>query len=416
MSGPRLPHLLVTRAKKMLNGTGPAPNGNHAGQTSGDEANHIQLGGRPIIVRLSDVEPERVSWLVPGVLPLGKVVLLEGDPGTSKSTLTLDIAARITRGDSVLGAAPKEPRNVILVTFEDGLADTVRPRVDALGGDSARVFVFRAVAIGVDGDEREPSFPEDIAHLLTLITETNAALVIVDPLGAALSEGTDSHKDAAVRRVMGRLHRLAEETGACILCVRHLVKGSAPNALRAGGGSIAFIAAARVAMLVSLHPDDAEKPQHERRRVLACVKNNLAPHPQSRVFELWQPDGHEHPRIGWMGESPLSADDLNAAHAASQPEERDAGAERSAWLREVLSAGPVDSREVFKLGRETGYNDRSLRRTAKAMRVRIRREGSGAGHRSMWEIGTLVTPDTPARHEKVSAVAEVRPVDVDVSL
>lgn len=382
-------------------------NGTHA-----PPANASRFDVRAIVVRLSDVEPEKVSWLAPGTLPFGKFVIIEGDPGTSKSTLTLDLAARITRGQSVLGAAPHEPRNVVLVTFEDGLADTVRPRIDALGGDASRVFVFRAVAIGDAGDEREPTLPDDVEHLRAIIEEHAAALVIIDPLGAALGEDTDSHKDASVRRVTARLARLAEDTGACVLGVRHLIKGAATNALRAGGGSIAFVASARVAMVVSLHPDDGDKPQHERRRVLACVKNNLAPHPASRMFELWQPEGHEHPRMRWLGESPLSADDLNAAHSSAAPEERDAASERVDWLREVLSAGPVDSKEVVKLCRAMGYNDRSLRRTAHAMGVRIRREGSGAGHRSMWEIGTADTADTPARQGKLSGVSGVGLDDV----
>lgn len=371
---------------------------------------------RTVVVCLGDVKSERVSWLTPGFLPLGKFVIVEGDPGQGKSTFALDIAARITRGEPVLGAAAHEPRNVVLVTYEDGLADTVRPRVDALGGDASRVFVLRGVVIGDDGEERPPTFPDDVQRLRTVIEEHAAALVIVDPLGAALSESTDSHKDASTRRVVSQLARLGEETGACVLGVRHLTKGAASNAVRAGGGSIAFIGQARVGLLVSEHPDDGDKPQHERRRVLATVKNNLAPHPASRMFELYQPDGHEHPRLRWLGETTLSADDLNAAHAAAVPEERDAATERADWLREVLSAGPIDSREVVKLGRSMGYNDRSIRRSASTMGVQMHREGSGAAHRSMWGMATPATLATSARHENMSKVAGVSPTPVDVTV
>jgi hypothetical protein len=366
-----------------------------------------RLAIRPVVVRLSDVGPQPIEWLAPSWLPKGKLVLLEGDPGVNKTVLALDIAARVTRGDAVFGSTPRDPRNVVLVTYEDGIADTVRPRIDVLGGDASRILAFRAIAIGDAGDERPPTFPNDVVHLDAIIREHEASLVIVDPLGAALSDATDSHKDASVRRVTAQLARLAEDTGACVLGIRHLVKGPATNALRAGGGSIAFIAAARVAMLVSVHPDDAEKPQHARRRVLACVKNNLAPYPPSRVFELWQPDGAEHPRIQWLGDSPLSADDLNAAHASDAPEERDSTTERAGWLRELLSEGPLDSREVFKLGRKVGFNERSVRRTARAMGVLIRRAGSGTKHRSMWEAVTPVTAATPASDERASGVTGV---------
>lgn len=413
MNGPRpissglLQRAAQTKAMSTNTRASLPASGNGASGTS-DRPQRPAFLARPVVVRLSDVRPERVSWLAPGTLPFGKFVIWEGDPGTGKSTGTLDIAASITRGQSVLGAAPHEPRNVVLVTFEDGLADTVRPRIDALGGDPSRVFVFRAVTTEDADENREPCLPDDISHLKAVIEEHDAALVVIDPLGAAIGESTDTHKDASVRRVTARLARLAEETGACVLGVRHLIKGAATNALRAGGGSIAFVASARVAMLVSLHPDDADKPQHERRRVLACIKNNLAPHPVSRIFELYQPEGHEHPRVRWLGESPLSADDLNAAAASSAPEERDAATERSHWLQDVLASGPIDSREVLKLGRSAGHSDRSLQRTARALGVRIQREGHGRDHRTTWELDpTRDTRATNARQENVAGVAGV---------
>ena len=135
----------------------------------------MRFAPRSVVVCLSDVKAEPVSWLAPGLLPFGKFVIIEGDPGQGKSTLTLEIAARVTRGESVLGGAPHEARNVVLVTYEDGLADTVRPRIDALGGDASRVFVFRGVVGADDNSERAPSFPDDIHHLRALIEQVDAA-------------------------------------------------------------------------------------------------------------------------------------------------------------------------------------------------------------------------------------------------
>lgn len=381
-----------------------APPGRTHGRRPKDDS---RFGSQAVVVCLADVKAERVTWLAPGFLPFGKFVIVEGDPGQGKSTLTLEIAARVTRGQSVLGGTPNEPRNVVLVTYEDGLADTVRPRIDALGGDAGAVFVFRGVA-GGDGAERPPMFPTDLSHLRALVEERRAGLVIVDPLGAALSEAIDSHNDAAVRRVVSQLSRLAEDTGACVAGVRHLTKAAASSAVRAGGGSIAFVAAARVALLVSEHPDDRDKGQHARRRVLATVKSNLGPHPASRVFELFQPDGHEHPRVRWLGESPLTANDLNAVHASAVPEERDVAAERGDWLREVLSGGPVEGKELYKLAREAHYPERTLRHTARAIGVKIRREGAGRTHRTLWELTTPATPATSAGHGDVAGVAGVR--------
>lgn len=376
-----------------------ATRGNGAG--SGDVA-------RAVVVPLSSVAPERVDWLAPG-LPLGKLVIVEGDPGTSKSTVALDIASRVTRGWPLPGGTPRLPRNVVLLTYEDGLADTIRPRLDALGGDPGRVFVFDAV--DEDGDLRPPKFPADAHRLQAVVEQHAAALVIVDPLAAALDEQTDSHKDASVRRVTAQLARVAELTGACVIGIRHLTKGPATNALRAGGGSIAFIAAARVAILVSLHPDDADKPQHERRRVLACVKNNLAAHPPSRVFELWQPEGLDHAAIRWLGESTLSADDLNAAHAAVQPDDHTGQADRADWLRDLLAPGRMSFRDVLRLAKEAGFSERSLRRSAASLGVRIDREGHGTEHRTYWSLPTPATSATGARGAGATEVAAVSPQD-----
>lgn len=342
--------------------------------------------GRSVVVRLSTVKPKPIKWLVRGLLPFGKFAILEGDPGQGKSTLSLYFAARITKGLSILGEKLDGPRNVVLVTYEDALDDTVRPRIDALGGDPERIQVFRGVADGAEaGDERLPEFPIDVDRLKAIVEEHQAALVIVDPLGASLSERTDSHNDASVRRVVSRLARLAEETGASILGVRHLTKGAASNAVRHGGGSIAFIGAARIALLVAEHPDDADKKQHERRRVLATVKSNLKGFLPSQVFALTPVKGHEHAGIKWLGETPLSADELNAAQSAAAPDERSALSECAEWLREYLSTGAKTAVAVYAAGRRAGGWDKAaVWRALKKIGGRTERRGFGEKGAYYW--------------------------------
>ena len=94
------------------------------------------------MVSLADVEPERVDWLWDGYLPLGKVVVLDGDPGVGKSTVSLDIAARISTGSPMPDGIRRRKGTVLVLSAEDGLADTIRPRLDAAEADPARVITI----------------------------------------------------------------------------------------------------------------------------------------------------------------------------------------------------------------------------------------------------------------------------------
>lgn len=149
-----------------------------------DGGNAASPGGIsvPHVVRLADVIAEPVKWLRSGYVPYGKVTLLAGNPGLGKSWATLDLAARLTVG----GETPdrlhlKEQGAVVLLTAEDGLADTVRPRIDAQAGDASMVHVLEAI-VDPDGQERLPSLVEDIAMIEQVVTSTRAHLVIIDPL------------------------------------------------------------------------------------------------------------------------------------------------------------------------------------------------------------------------------------------
>lgn len=152
-----------------------------------------------VFTRLADIKPESVRWLWEGRIPFGKVTLLESEPGVGKSTLTLDLAARVSRGAPMpLMKTHGAPANVIIFSGDDGLADTVRPRLDVAGADLTKIF---SVESEVDRD--------DIAKL-------NPALVILDPLPSYIATCCErSSVD-----VMRQLGQLAKETGAAILAVQ----------------------------------------------------------------------------------------------------------------------------------------------------------------------------------------------------
>ena len=205
----------------------------HAGDYRGDHQLPDPDGTMPHVfgartVRLSDVEPEAVSWLWPGYLPRGKLVILDGDPGVAKSTVCLDLAARVSAGAPMPdGTGGGRPADVLLLSAEDGLADTIRPRLGAAGADVTRVHALTEVAeLREDGrlTKRPASLPADLPEVERIIRESQVALVIVDLLMAYLAGAVDAHRDQDVRRVLHQLAGIADRHRCTVVVVRHLNK------------------------------------------------------------------------------------------------------------------------------------------------------------------------------------------------
>lgn len=312
------------------------------------------------MIRLSDVVATHVEWLWPGRLARGKVTLIDGDPGTGKSALTLDLAARMTAGSHWPDGPRACPGAVVLLTAEDGLADTVRPRLDAAGGDPTRVVCVVGSSDGV-----LPTIPSDLSIVADAVERTDAALVVVDPLMAYLGAEVNSFRDQDVRRALAPLAALADRARCAVLVVRHLNKAEGARPLYRGGGSIGVIGAVRTAFLVA--PDPAEPD----RRVMAATKSNLGALPPSLSYRLVNaPNGS--PRVDWdLTPSPLTAADLVCGGPASGSELSDA----TQFLAEVLAGGPLESKEAESLARKTGISERTLRRARKAMGVQARKSG-----------------------------------------
>jgi len=205
-----------------------------------------ELSRRHDIVRLSDVTPEKVEFLSYPYIPLGKLTLLDGDPGVGKSTLSLAIAAGVTLGKGVPGMVKADPGNVLVLSCEDGLSDTIRPRLDASGADVQKVFALRGV---MTLDE------EGLEALTHHLTEIRPRLVIIDPLVGYLGGKVDMHKGNEVRQVTAGLAELAEEFHCSFLAIRHLTKGGRDKAIYRGIGSIDFTAAARSVLLAGTDPE-----------------------------------------------------------------------------------------------------------------------------------------------------------------
>lgn len=342
---------------------------------AGDEPTNPPTAPAPILLRMSDVAVHPVEWLWPGYLPRGKQAVLDGDPGLGKSTMTLDLAARLTTASPMPdGFRPPDPVNVVLLNAEDGVADTMRPRLEAAGADLERVVVLDGVLR--DGLAAVPSLPSDVGIVEDALQSVGAALLIVDPLMAYLHEAVNSYNDQHVRKALHPLKLLAEKHGATILLVRHLNKGTGSNAVYRGGGSIGIIGAARIGWLVARHPDD------DNRRIMAITKSNLGGRPSSLAFRVATDASLGCGRIIWEGSADYTAEQLLSGPGS--PEERRERDEAAEFILAYLADGPQPATDVKKAGNEAGFNDRALDRARSRAGVTSKREGYGRQGRNLW--------------------------------
>jgi hypothetical protein len=335
-----------------------------------------------LVYHLCELQEEPLDWVWPGWFAAGKPTLIDGDPSLGKSLLTLDLAARLTTARPLPdGYVPPEPLSVVLVGTEDGLRDTVLPRLKAAGADLRRVHCFagRARDTAWGGS---PTFPEDCALLHETIAETGSRLVILDPLMALLSARVCSLNDQMVRQALGPLARLAQEAGAAMNWVRHLNKGgTGQRALYRGSGSVAIIGTARTAFLVGRSPAD------EDLRVLACTKTNLAEPPPSLGFRIDR-NADRQPVIAWTGPVDVSADDLVLVPRLRMGESLD---EAKHFLQELLAAGPCSYQEAERKAQEAGITARTLRRAK--VELGVVSTAKRAAGRTHWHWSL---PDAPA--------------------
>lgn len=328
---------------------------------------------RTVGMVLADVVPERVTWLWDKRLPRGKLTVLDGDPDLGKSALSTDLAARVTLGLPFPDGAPCEAGGVVLMNAEDGLADTIRLRLDAAGGDATKVLALASVP-DEDGHDRMLSIPEDIAIIERGIGQIGATLVVIDPLMAFLSPEINSHRDQDVRRGLAPLAAMAERTGAAVVVVRHLNKMAGGNTLYRGGGSIGIIGAARSGLVVGLDPQD------EERRILAPTKGNLCKKAPSLVYAVTTAENGA-ARVEWKGESTLSASDLT--QVPDTPEEKSALGEAVEFLLDELSEHPMAATQVFKDAEGAAISRSTLKRAKGMLNVKSVHEADGSWS---WEL------------------------------
>jgi len=295
-------------------------------------------------ILLSEVQPRAIHWLWQPRLALGKITILDGDPGVGKSMLTLDLAARVSRGWVMPDTTPGlgEPAGVVLISPENDDADGLHPNLRRAGADLSRVaslatVPFTDAATGLIF-RRRFHLAEDLLVLSEVIDRRQARLLIIDPISEVLG-GKDTYRDNEVRAALAPLQMLLEEKGVACVLVRHLNKGSSGgNVLYRGQGSIAFVALARSAMMVVRDPYDA------RKSVLLHTKCNIGKLAPQLCFSVQtgEPPEDTRPHVHWHGECHYSDEELSGlSHGSSDSSnERKPNTARDEILRVLEEHAP----------------------------------------------------------------------------
>lgn len=309
--------------------------------------------------RAADITPEHVTWIWPGYIPRGKLVFLEGRASEGKTTLAIDLAARLSCGAPMPdnSRSDRGASNVLYISAEDGVADTLVPRFQAAGADLNGVHFPEGGALA---DLRDG--PDALRQAME---RDKVGLVILDPITAMLA-GVDTHKDANVRSALAPLMAIMASTGATVIAIRHFKKGQGHRALDAGGGSVAFGAMARCVLMVGRDPRSNDR---DPTRFLAVTKLNLAASPEALAFSVVSDDAPSSPpRIDWQGPASISADQL----LAEPPPQRRPGELDKAkdFLRDLLADGSRLEPEVRAAAGEQGISKPTLDRAKRGLGIR----------------------------------------------
>jgi RecA-family ATPase len=360
----------------------------------------------PGLRRLDSVAPRKARYLWPGRIPAGMLTVLDGDPGVGKSTLAINLAARVTTGQMWPDGTRCQRGGVVLMTAEEALAETVVPRLMLAGGDREKIWVLDKIP-SEDGTSRLPSLPLDIPYIESIIKRYRIRLLIIDVLVSFLGSQVNTHQDADVRRALHPLSAMAERTGCAVLALRHLNKqGDIKNAMYRGGGSIGIAGQARAVYLAAYDPED----RTGQRRIFAPVKLNIAEMPPAMGYRLVTDEATGVASVEWTGESQHTASELlREGLGEDEREDRDQTAE---WIQDYLFyqvKHEAPFAEVKAAAARVGIHDRTLKRARR--RASVESERRGYQHGTYWvlsqEIVAKLSAD-PARLAEAAKIAAER--------
>ena len=302
------------------------------------------------IINMSDVESKEISWLWYPFIPYGKLTIIQGDPGEGKTILVLNIAAVLSKGQGLdEHMNPEQPLHIIYQTAEDGLADTVKPRLEKAQADCNNIFVI---------DETDVSLSMLDERIEQAILKEKAKLMILDPIQAYLGAKMDMNRANEARDMTKHLGQVAERTGCAIVLIGHMNKNAGGKVAYRGMGSIDFFAVARSVLLVG------RVKGQENRRAMIQIKNNLAERGHAKSFVLT--DGV----FTWKGDYDITEDELAGGFApktSKQEEAKDLLVSLSCTTKEAAVS------QIQEKARDRGISWRTMEMVKKELQIKSKK-------------------------------------------
>ena len=322
------------------------------------------------LINLEDIEPEVVEWLWYPYIPMGKLTMIEGDPGLGKSWLTMALASYISRGKLLPYQIDKIKGKVLIMSAEDGLADTIKPRLVTLKANTNNIV---AIPEPVSFTE---SGTKAVSEAIQLV---KPKLIIIDPLVAYLGGKIDLHKANETREIMARLTKLAEDNHVAIVLVRHLTKGGKEKAIYRGLGSIDLTAAVRSCLAIGRNPQEPNEG-----RVICHIKSNLAPLGKPISYTLDSKDKKNPFEFG--EEIDVDVNEVLGTQPTNGRGATDAAVE---FLQTVLAEGKaLPTQDIRREAEARGITEKALKRAKHICNVVMIRNTDGV---CKWKISEQKT-------------------------
>lgn len=303
------------------------------------------------ILSMDTIQSQKVRWLWYPYIPFGKITIVQGDPGEGKTTFVLNLAACISKGEHFdKDNATGEPMTIIYQTAEDGLADTVKPRLEEAKADCSRILV-------IDDTEKSLTMGDD--RLEKAIINTGAKVLILDPIQAYLGGGIDMNRANEARDMTKKIGQIAERTGCAVILIGHMNKASGVKAAYRGIGSIDFFAVARSVLLV------ARVAEQENIQVVAQIKNNLAEEGKPIAFERLKD------KFCYMGTYDITVDELLGGYCKSNKLQQAKQYIKGLYGENVL----VSSKDMEQRAKDIGISKRTLDMAKQELQIKSKRAG-----------------------------------------